>query len=507
MKKYISHVLMVLLYTMGSYAQSMDDAIRYVRPELKGTARYMAMGGAFTALGGDFSAIKDNPASAAVFLNSEVGVSINSINNEINANYFGNNNTVDSRAFDIEQFGFVLVLNDTDDGDFTKIGLAYNYQIEQDFNEKFNAIGVNNNSGLDDYFLFHVFGIDTENLRIRDDEIDRYGEDGAYRYVYDYLGGQYGFSGQQAFLGFQGYMIDENGFDANGNAIHRSFSNPENNPVTHDFFVTHTGKNTKHSFTLSSQYQDKLYIGVNLNSHRSEFTRIDDLLENNYGSGANINDSNFINELYTIGNGFSFQLGTIYKPTKNIRLGLSYQSSTWYEMTDEFKQYMDSSSRNGVNLDPIYFDYNLSTPSQLSGGLAYIFGTKGLISVQYDHVNFQNTSFDIGNGDDNFINQNKKIESTLQAAGTLKVGGEYRMNQLSLRGGYFKQNSFNKLSHDLSNGYSLGLGYDFGGSTLSMALVQQERQRSESLYQEGLTDQFSLKNEQLQFVVSYLLKL
>jgi hypothetical protein len=53
----------------------------------------------------------------------------------------------------------------------------------------------------------------------------------------------------------------------------------------------------------------------------------------------------------------------------------------------------------------------------------------------------------------------------------------------------------------------LGLGYDFGGSTLSMALVQQERQRSESLYQEGLTDQFSLKNEQLQFVVSYLLKL
>ena len=168
---------------------------------------------------------------------------------------------------------------------------------------------------------------------------------------------------------------------------------------------------------------------------------------------------------------------------------------------------MVSSSRNGVNLDPIYFDYNLSTPSQLSGGLAYIFGTKGLISVQYDHVNIQNTSFDIGNGDDNFINQNEKIETTLQAAGTLKVGGEYRMNQLSLRGGYFKQNSFNKLSHDLSNGYSLGLGYDFGGSTLSMALVQQERQRSESLYQEGLTDQFSLKNEQLQFVVSYLLKL
>lgn len=507
MKKYISHVLMALLYSMGCLAQSMDDAIRYARPELKGTARYMAMGGAFNALGGDFSAIKDNPASAAVFLNSEFGVSINSINNDINANYFGNNNTVDSRAFDIEQFGFVLVLNDTDNSDFSKIGLAYNYQVEQNFNEKFNVVGVNNNNGLDNYFLYHGYGIDSEDMRIRDKEIDRYGENGAYRYVYDFLGGLYGFSGQQAFLGFQGYLIDENGFDANGNKIFRSFSNPENNPVTHDFFVTHTGKNIKHTFTLSSQYQDKLYIGFNLNSHRSEFTRIDDLLENNYGSGANISESNFINELFTLGNGFSFQLGTIYKPKKNIRLGLSYQSPTWYKMTDEFKQYMNTSSRNGVDLDHIYFDYNLSTPSKISGGLAYIFRSKGLISVQYDRMFFQNTLFDIRNGDINFMNQNKKIENTLQSASTLKVGGEYRMNQLSLRGGYFKQYSFNKLTDDLSNGYSLGLGYDFGVSILSIALVQQERLRSERLYQEGLTDQFLLKNEQLQFIVSYLLKL
>ena len=83
MKKYILHVLMVFLYTSGSFAQSMDDLLRLVRPELKGSARFTALGGAFNALGGDLSAIKDNPAGAAVFLNSELGMTINSIDNKM----------------------------------------------------------------------------------------------------------------------------------------------------------------------------------------------------------------------------------------------------------------------------------------------------------------------------------------------------------------------------------------------------------------------------------------
>ena len=59
----------------------MDDVLRYTRPELKGSARYVSMGGAFHALGGDLSAVSDNPAAAAVFLNSELGVTVNAMDN------------------------------------------------------------------------------------------------------------------------------------------------------------------------------------------------------------------------------------------------------------------------------------------------------------------------------------------------------------------------------------------------------------------------------------------
>ena len=85
MKKFIPHVLMIFLYSLGSYAQSIEDVLRFTRSELKGSARYVSMGGAFQALGGDLSAVSGNPAGAAVFLNSELGVTLNAMDNKIKA--------------------------------------------------------------------------------------------------------------------------------------------------------------------------------------------------------------------------------------------------------------------------------------------------------------------------------------------------------------------------------------------------------------------------------------
>ena len=82
-------------------AQSLQDALRYSRPEQSGTARYMSMGGAFNALGGDFSAINDNPAAGGVFVNSEFNVTLNSNNNRINSNYLENENEINSENTNI----------------------------------------------------------------------------------------------------------------------------------------------------------------------------------------------------------------------------------------------------------------------------------------------------------------------------------------------------------------------------------------------------------------------
>lgn len=355
---------------------------------------------------------------------------------------------------------------------------------------------------MDDYFLAFANGVPYGDIKTYDDE--------PLSSSYRFLGENRGFSSQQAFLGYQGYVINPVATE-DGNTQYVSNSNPQGGPVQHNYFVTRSGKNIKNTFTMAAQYQQNLYLGLNLNSHQIEFKRVDNLIEDNYGLGSTFNYTEFQNELFTVGNGFSFQLGGIYKANENIRIGLSYQSPIWYQMTDELLQYIISSKSNGTDtIDPQViniYDYNFSTPSLFSGGLAYVFGTQGLISLQYDFSSYQNTQFDIGKGDSNFINQNQRISSNLRSAGVLRLGGEYRIDRFSLRAGYFNQQSINKTSNDLSNGFTAGLGYDFGGSVLNLSLTQSEYQHSERMYQDGLTDPIRLNKDQIQFLVSYSFKL
>lgn len=44
--------------------------------QLRGTARFMSMGGAFTALGGDLSVLGQNPGGIGIYRSSEVGLSL-----------------------------------------------------------------------------------------------------------------------------------------------------------------------------------------------------------------------------------------------------------------------------------------------------------------------------------------------------------------------------------------------------------------------------------------------
>ena len=69
--------MMVVLNCTLMIAQTEIDALKYVQTDINGTARYMGMAGAFGALGGDASAIKDNPAGLGIYRKSELVGSMN----------------------------------------------------------------------------------------------------------------------------------------------------------------------------------------------------------------------------------------------------------------------------------------------------------------------------------------------------------------------------------------------------------------------------------------------
>ena len=57
-------------------AQGATDLYQLSQTELRGTARFMSMGGAFGALGGDLSTLNQNPAGIGVYRGSEIGVTL-----------------------------------------------------------------------------------------------------------------------------------------------------------------------------------------------------------------------------------------------------------------------------------------------------------------------------------------------------------------------------------------------------------------------------------------------
>jgi hypothetical protein len=70
MKK-ITMIALAMFTAVGAGAQTIYDATNIAQKELNGTARFVGMGGAMGALGGDISTIGTNPAGIGIYLGSE----------------------------------------------------------------------------------------------------------------------------------------------------------------------------------------------------------------------------------------------------------------------------------------------------------------------------------------------------------------------------------------------------------------------------------------------------
>jgi hypothetical protein len=481
MKKYL--FLLFTGFTFGvAQSQEISDAMRYSQDNLNGTARFKAMSGAFGALGGDFSSIGLNPAGSAVFLNNQFGITITNSDIENNSNYFGTSATENDNSFDLNQAGGVFVFdNQNSNSDWKKFSLALNYENTNNYNNSTFSAGTNPNNSVANYFLNYANGVPLSVL-----------EDSSY----DNLDN----GTQQAFLGYQGYVINPVSADASNTQYTSNVA--EGGNYYQENATYSSGYNGKLSFNAATSYKDKLYIGINLNSHFTDFRRTSVFYEDNdnpLDSNYKVTRLQFNNELYTYGTGFSFQMGAIAKVTNEVRLGLAYESSTWYNLSDEFSQKLIAVSSNVDGdlpqdvVDPritnIYAPYKLQTPSKVTASFAYVFGASGLISIDYAMKNYGNTKFKPEN-DSYFRGLNANMSNTLDNSGELRIGGEYKINKLSLRAGYRYEQSPYKNSTTVGDlkGYSGGLGYNFGSTKLDLAYAYTERDSQQGFFPQGLTD-------------------
>ena len=85
---------------------------------------------------------------------------------------------------------------------------------------------------------------------------------------------------------------------------------------------------------------------------------------------------------------------------------------------------------------------------------------------------------------------NADITNVLTNVSTYRLGGEYKHEQFSFRGGYrFEESPYaDGITVGDLNGYSLGIGYNFGNTKLDITYDQSERSFATPLYNVGLTD-------------------
>lgn len=475
-------------------AQDISDAIRYSLDEVQGTARFRGMSGAFSALGGDLSAVSVNPAGAAIFNRSGGSFSASNLNTKNDVNYFNGLSTSSDSKFDINQLGSVFVFNNTDQNSpWKKLAISINYDKLSNFDNNWYAVGVSTNS-IDSYFLDNAQGL-------RLDEISALpGE--SLEDAYAAIGSYYGYQNQQAFLGYESYILEPFS-DTDDNSNYSSNIAP--GTFNQDYTYVGRGYNGKLSFNIASQFQDNLYFGLNLNSHFMYYEKSTFLYEANSNVGSLVNEVGFENFLHSTGTGFSFQLGTIIKISEELRAGLAYSSPTWFNISEKTTQYLrtvrnESGTDINQTIDPntlnVFPDYKLQSPGKITGGLAYVFGDQGLISFDYSLKDFGSTKFK-PTSDSYFSSQNNFMSNTLKNASTYKVGGEYRYKQVSFRGGYrFEESPYKDDSFygDLT-GYSLGLGYNFGQMKLDLSYDQSDRSIKYPFYATGLTNAASVDSK------------
>nr|WP_299384656.1 aromatic hydrocarbon degradation protein [Allomuricauda sp.] len=497
--KRIPTFIMVLACAVAS-AQNINDVVRYSSENILGTPRYQAMGGAFGALGGDLSALNVNPAGSAVFNYSQLTFSGSNYNRNNDA-LFGNTlQNTELNSLELNQAGGVFVFKSSD-SPWKKLALAFNYDMVRNFDNEFFAAG-NTTNGIDNYFLNFANGQALGPLRVQDGEFI---ED-----AYLDIGSSIGFGAQQAFLGFQAVLIDPT-VDDDANTTY--FSNAEYTGVNQEYLQSTTGYNSKFTLNFAGQYQENLYLGAALNFHTVVYDRVTLLDEDGYDAASPIQFTSFDNFLHTEGYGFSFSVGGIAKLNDNIRVGGTYQSPTWYELTDDIAQRINTnlavSDIDFINFNVVNFfeEYRIKTPSKLTGSVAVIFGQDGLLSFDYGYQDMSQAELR-PTADPNFASENDFIAGQLGVVNTYRIGGELRFDEVSLRAGYRYEDSpyeNGDIVGDLT-AYSGGIGYNFGGSRLDLAFSRSEQDVIESLFDSGINSTAMVNRINTNITLGYTLK-
>ncbi|MDH6534899.1 hypothetical protein D0T51_08285 [Parabacteroides sp. 52] len=426
MKK-ISLIMATLALCGGvAFSQGQIEAHKFGQTELSGTARYMGMGGAFGALGGDISAMHTNPAGLAVYRSSEVVTTLSLTSVKAKTDWLGTKEENSRTRVNFDNIAYVGYFPTSNDVGIVGWNAGFSYNRMKNFHRNYTMSTSGLKTSLSDYMAERAFPYTPGQLS----------DDYAYDKMNDWLSP----------LGYgAGYIV----YDKEWEEYYSCFGENRSGEWTPyeikeaRLNVTERGAIDQYNIAFGMNISDVVLLGANLAITDISYdyaSYYDEFFE-----GKN-NDLLLDNSLSTDGTGYSFNVGAIIRPTDFFRLGVAYNSPTWYKMTDYYYGYAESSLQDNTMNEPEvlndhtpdngpYTDYEYRSPDKWLFSAAAIIGRTALISVDYEMANYKGMRMYDRYGNANMYT-NEDIQGNFKTAGTLRVGTEIKVTpQFAIRAG------------------------------------------------------------------------
>ncbi len=511
MKKVYVSILAAAIPAIG-LAQSAVDAYTLGTNEIRGTARFMSMGGAFTALGGDLSSLNQNPAGIGVYRSSEVGATL-----DINFQ-----STKTDPAFD----GFRSKESQTKAycNNFGYVGTAYlggamptfswgvTYNRTASFDRLYSGYNPSTDVSLSDYIAAY-----TTNDGVKYTDMD---------FASDY--NPYLDSGIDwlSTLAYNSWMINPTGLT--------SYQGLSGNGTVGDalFNVRERGYIDEYNISFGGNVENIVNWGISFGITDLDYTRLtyySESMENALIPNATAEQPrgnagfDMSNYKHISGSGWNIKAGVIVKPINEFRIGFAVHTPTWYRLDQSYEASVDYSYLNPAlaedrnnplsgseNTENAFRPWRLNSPWKLMFGAAAVIGSQAIVSIDYEYdaygsMKTKTPRFDSYGYISSFESNdylNDDISNYFKGSSMIRLGVEYRVTpQFSLRAGYnyrttnVKNDAYDNNIEIFTSGtdpsytfdkdmyaISFGLGYKYKSWYIDAAYVYRHRESKFSAF-------------------------
>ena len=426
-----------------------------------GTARAMAMAGAFTSLGADLSSMSINPAGLGMYRHSDISITpmMSFARSKTNAPEYGRNSR---DRFSMANIGVAINAYEGS-GSLVSLNIGFGYNRLADLNYDYSFQRGGQRATVGDVYSRQLYWSDVS-------KNDFYNAGGSGNWNWDNIAPEF----WNAALAYRGFLVDQ--VDPDDPKSWKPTWVGNDAEMGHFTEFRSRGSIGEYTLSLGANINNKIYIGASLGIQSVYQRKYIDYGEEYYypGTGPDGYGNSGLDyqllwwklnqSVIVEGTGVNFKAGIVYRPTTNLRLGAAIHTPTYYSLDRKFQSaaaglaYANNDTDPNVTPDkngyistandpnmtsPLLVDdgpngWSFVSPTRLMFGASYTFGERGVISVDYERDWYNGIRIkDNPSGLDSQSWYNDSFRQNFKASNIVRVGAEFKpLPVLSLRAGF-----------------------------------------------------------------------